>query len=111
MHSQASDVIRMSLERGDLLLCVIIEDAKLKVVGPSNEPVLSWDEAYATNGDFCNFKGLHDGACFMIVDVDAPVVQSGDEPGFGWVEIDGFVGGASSAKSFQPSILIFGATS
>ena len=61
-----------------------------KTVGPSNEPVLSWDEVYATNGDCCNFKGLHDSAYFMIADVDAPVVQSGDELRFSWVEFDGF---------------------
>ena len=62
----------------------------LKTVGPSNEPVLSWDGAYTTSRDFCNFEGLHNSACFMIVDVDAPNVQSSDKSRFGWVEIDGF---------------------
>ena len=73
-----------------MIVRIVIEDTKLEVVGLSNEPVLSWDEVHATNGDFCNFEGLHDSACFMIVDVDAPVVQSSDESRFGWVEIDGF---------------------
>ena len=63
-----------------MIVRIVLEDTKLEVVGPSNEPVLSWDEAYAMNGDFCNFKGLHDSACFVIVNVDAPVVQSDDEP-------------------------------
>ena len=73
-----------------MIVRIVIEDTKLEVVGPSNEPVLSWDEAYAMNGDFCKLKGLHNSACFIIVDVDAPVVQSSDESRFGWVEIDGF---------------------
>ena len=90
MHGQASNIVGVRFKSRNLLVRIVIEDTKLEVIGSSNEPVLSWDEAYATNGDFCNFKGFHDSACFMIVNVDAPVIQSGDEPRFGWVEIDGF---------------------
>ena len=89
MQCQASNVVGVCPKRRDLLLGIVIEDTKLEVVGPSNEPVLLWDEAYAMNGDFYNFKG-HDCAYFMIVDVDDSVEQSSDEPKFCWVEIDGF---------------------
>ena len=49
MYGQASNVVGVCPKRRDLFLGIVIEDTKLEVIGPSNELVLSWDEAYAMN--------------------------------------------------------------
>ena len=70
----------MYLEHDDLLVCVVIEDAKLEVVRATHEPILAHDEAHAAYGVLCNLKQLHKRPSFMIVDVDATVVDACEQP-------------------------------
>lgn len=51
VYCEASYIVRVGLERDDLLVCVVIEDAQLEVVRAGYKPVFSWDELDATNGD------------------------------------------------------------
>jgi hypothetical protein len=80
----------MRLERSDLFVRVVVEHTELEVVAPSDEPVLPRDELDASCWNFRYFKGLDDGACFMVVDVDGAVVETGEEPWLGRVEVDAF---------------------
>ena len=68
---------------------VVVEDAQLVVVGPSNEPVLPRDEFRTSHRDLCNLKRFDQGSCIVVVDVHAAIVQRSEQPGLGWVEIDG----------------------
>ena len=88
MHGQTSNIVRMSFECGDLLVCVVVEDAKLEVVGPSNEPILARNEAHTANRNLSNFKSFDYCASLMVVDVDTAVVKTRNEPGLGWVKVD-----------------------
>ena len=90
MDRQATNVIWVCLESDDLLVCVIIEDSKLKIVRARDEPVLPGDEAHASHRHFCDFESLDKCACFVVIDVDAAVVKTSQEPGFCRVEVDSF---------------------
>lgn len=76
VHCKASYIVRVGLERVDLLVRVIIEDAQLKVVRASNKPVFSGDELDTAHRDGGNFKCLDECAGFMVVDVDGTIVQT-----------------------------------
>ena len=89
VNRETSNIVRMCLEGSDLLVRVVIEDAKLEVVGASNEPVLPRNEAHTTNRNLCDFERFHDCAGFVIVNIDAAIVEACDEPGFSRVEVDG----------------------
>lgn len=69
---------------------VVVEDSNLEVVRARDEPVLSRDEADATNGDLRDLKCLDECACVMIVDVDRAVIETGEDPGFSGMEVDTF---------------------
>jgi hypothetical protein len=88
MDGQAADVIRVGLERMDLLVGVVVEDAELEVVRAGDEPVLAGDEAGAADGDLGDLEGLEDGAGVDVVDLDGAVVEAGEQPGLGRVEVD-----------------------
>ena len=51
VNSEASDVVRMSLEGRHFLVGVVVEDAKLEIVRASDEPVFTGDELDASDGD------------------------------------------------------------
>ena len=69
---------------------MLYENAQLKVVAPHDEQVLACDEFGASNGHFGYLEGFDElGGC-GVVDVDCAVVERGEEPGFGGVEVDGF---------------------
>ena len=55
MDGQAADLVRMSFENGDLLVCVV-EHAKLEVVGPGHEHILARNDADASYGNLGNFE-------------------------------------------------------
>jgi hypothetical protein len=76
MHSETPYVVRVRLEYYDLLVCVVIEDAQLKVVGTSDEPALSSDESTAPHWDLCDFECLHLCTCLMVVYDDRAVIEA-----------------------------------
>jgi len=80
----------MCFKRRNLLVCVVVEDSKLKIVRASNEPVLPGDEFYTPYGDFCDLECLDNGACFMVVDIDRAIIETRNQPGLCWVKIDTF---------------------
>lgn len=88
MHGEASNVIRMGFKRRDLLVGVVVEDAKLVVVRSGNEPVLPRDELGASHRHFSNLEGPYKRASLVVVDVHAAIVKSGQQPWLCRVEID-----------------------
>lgn len=88
MHGQTSDVVGVRFKRDDLLMSVVIEDAKLEVVRARDKPVLAWNEAYATHGHLRDFECLDDRTCLMIVDVHGTVVETCEQPWLRGVEVD-----------------------
>ena len=90
MNSQTSNVIRVRLERSDLFVRVIVEDAQLEVVRTGYKPVLSGNKAHASHRYLCNLECLDESACFMVIDIDASVVQTGQEPWLCRMKIDCF---------------------
>ena len=66
----------MRLKSDDLLVRVIIEDSKLKIVRARDEPILSGDEAHTSHRHFCDFKSLDECACLVVVDVEAAVAKA-----------------------------------
>ena len=55
---QASDVVRVRFEGRNLFVRVIVEDAKLEVVGARDEPVLARNKADASHRNLCDLEGL-----------------------------------------------------
>ena len=80
----------MGFKGRDLFMGVVVEDTQLEVVGAGDEPVLAGDEADAADRYFCDLKGLDQRACFVVVDVDRAVVETGEDPGLGGMEVYAF---------------------
>jgi hypothetical protein len=78
----------MGLERVDLFVGVVVEHPELVVIAACDEPLLAGDEASTPHRDFGDLKGLEDGAGVDVVDLHGPVVETGEQPGLGRVEID-----------------------
>jgi hypothetical protein len=76
MNGETSYVVRMRLECYDLFVCIVIEDAQLKVVGTCNEPALSSDESTAPDWDLGDFECLHQCSCLVIVYVDRTIIET-----------------------------------
>ena len=88
MNGKTSDIIRVGLKRGHLLVRVVVEDSQLEIVRACYEPILAGNESDTSHWNFGNFKGFDKGSCLMIVDIHAPVVQAGQEPWFSRMEVD-----------------------
>lgn len=88
MHGETSDIVWMSFESGDFFVRVVIEDAKLKVVGAGDEPVLARDKFAAANGDFRNLESFDDCACFVVIYVHSAVVETCQKPWLGGMKVD-----------------------
>ena len=88
MHRQASNVVGVSLERGNLFVRVVVEHAQLEIIGASDEPVLAGDKANTSYRDFCDFKGFHQCSCLVVVNVDRPVIKTCEQPWLRWMEVD-----------------------
>jgi hypothetical protein len=90
MDGETADVVRMRLESGDLVVCVVVEDAQLKVVRTGHEPVFARDKPNAAHGHLGDLEGLDERTRGGVVDVDRTVVQAGEQPWLGRVEVDRF---------------------
>ena len=88
MNREASNVVGMRLERGDLFVRIVVEDAQLEVVRARDEPVLARDEAAAAHGDLRDLERLDERARVVVVDVNVAVVEPDEEPWLGGVEVD-----------------------
>ena len=88
MDREAPNVVGVRLERGDLFVRVVVEDAQLEVVRARDEPVLARDEAAAAHGDLRDLERLDERARVVVVDVDVAVVEADEEPWLGGVEVD-----------------------
>jgi len=45
MYGETSDIVGMCLKHSNLVMCIVIEDAQLKVVRPGYKPVVVCDKA------------------------------------------------------------------
>lgn len=88
MDGKTSNVVGMRLEGGNLLVCVVIEDAQLEVVRASNEPVFARDELDASYRNLSDLERLDQCASFVVVDVDCAIVETGEQPGFRRMKVD-----------------------
>jgi hypothetical protein len=61
VDDDASDVIWMSFERGDLLRGVVIVDSQLKVIRATDDPVLPSNKATSANRYIGEFEGFDNG--------------------------------------------------
>jgi hypothetical protein len=80
VHGETSYIIRVSLERGDLLMRIVIEDTQLEVVRASNKPVFSGNKFNTAYRNSRDLESLHKCASFVVVDVDGAVVQTCKQP-------------------------------
>ena len=69
MDDYGANVVRVRLERGDLLRGIVVVDTNGEVIRATNDPVLPCDEATGANGDICKLKGLDYGLCFIGPDI------------------------------------------
>lgn len=88
MDGQTPYVVRVGLERRDLLVCIVVEDAQLEVVRAGHEPVLARDKTHAAYGHLGDLEGLDERAAVAVVDVHGAVVEAGEQPRLGRVKID-----------------------
>jgi hypothetical protein len=82
MHAYCSNVIRVCFKRRDLFCSIVIEDAELKVIGASDDPVLASDEAAGADGYVGYLKGFDSGAGFVGPNVNMARVERGEDPWF-----------------------------
>nr|POF00933.1 phosphatidylglycerol/phosphatidylinositol transfer protein [Quercus suber] len=75
MHNDGTDVIRMCLEGGDLLIGVVVVDAQLEVIATAYNPVFPSDEATSANGHIGELEGLDDRLRLVRPDVDMAAVK------------------------------------
>ena len=90
MHGKTSDVVRVCLKGRDLFMRVIVEDPELEVVGACDKPVLAGNEANAADRHLRDLERLDQCAGVMIIDVDCAVVETGEDPGLGGMEVYAF---------------------
>jgi hypothetical protein len=76
MNGETPYIVRMCLECYDLFMCIVIEDAQLKVVGACNEPALPSDESTAPDWDLGDFECLHQCSRLVIVYVDRAIIET-----------------------------------
>ncbi len=82
VYGNRTNVIGVGLEAGDLLGSIVVDNAQLEIVRPSDNPVLPRDEATSSNRDIGQFKGLDGGSCFVGPDVNVAAVKRGKDPWF-----------------------------
>jgi hypothetical protein len=82
VYRNGTDIIRMSLEAGDLFRRIVIDDAQLKVVRASNDPVLASHETTGTDGHIGELKRLDRRARFVGPDVHVAAVERREDPWF-----------------------------
>lgn len=68
----------MGLKRDDFFVRIVIEDAELKVVRTSDEPVFTRNELDTTDRDVGHFERLHQSARLVVVDVHRAIVEAGE---------------------------------
>lgn len=69
-------------------MCVVVEDAQLKVIRSSNKPIFPSDKLDAPNWNFRHFKRFDDSTRVMIVDVDGAIVETCNQPWLSRMEVD-----------------------
>ena len=74
MYGEATDVVGVCLERGDLFMCVVVEGAQVEIIRASNEPLFPRDKVDASYRNLGHFESLDESARFGIVDVYDAVV-------------------------------------
>lgn len=74
VNCEASNIIRMGLERGDLLVRVVVEDPKLEIIRAGDKPVLTRDEAAAADGNLRYLERFNESARLVVIDVHSAII-------------------------------------
>lgn len=90
MHGKTSNVVWVGFECRDFFVCVVIEHAKLEVVGACDEPVLARNKFAAPDGNLGHLERLDDGACLVVIYVHGAIVETGQKPWLSGMEVDAF---------------------
>ncbi len=61
MDDNASNVVWMRFEGGDLLGGVVVVDSQLKVIRATYDPILTSDETASADRDICELEGFDNG--------------------------------------------------
>lgn len=70
MDSNSSDVVGMSFKLRNLLRGVVVIYSNLEVIGATNNPVFTCDEATSSDGDLCELKRLDGLLSFIGPNID-----------------------------------------
>jgi hypothetical protein len=82
MDSYCANVIGVCFKASNLLRSIVVQDAQLKVVRTSDNPILPCDETTSANRYISKLECLNCAACFVGPDVDMATIQSGKDPWF-----------------------------
>ncbi len=89
VDDDGADVVRMGLERRDLLARVVVIDAQLEVVRAANDPVLARNEAASADGHFAELEALDDLLRLVGPDVSRAAIETREDPWLLRVKVDG----------------------
>ena len=88
MNDDCANVIRVSLERCDLLRGVIVVYSQLEVIGAADNPVLARNETSSSNRDIGELECLDDCLRLEGPNVCVAAVKSGEDPWLCRMKVD-----------------------
>ena len=74
MNRQTPNVVWVCLEAGNLLRRIVVQNAQLKVVRPSNNPIFPRNKAAGTHRYIGELECLNSASCFVGPDVNMAAV-------------------------------------
>jgi hypothetical protein len=87
---ETANVIGMSFKFLDFFHGIVVEYSHSHVIRGSDKPLFSRDKLGASDWEFRDFKGLDATSGFIVPDHDNTGIESGEDPWFGRVQVDGF---------------------
>ncbi len=90
MDLDVANIVGMRLKVFDFFHGVVIVNPETHIVGRRHKPLFPRDKFGASDGEFGNLKRLYVGAGFIVPNGNIARVESGEGPGFGGVDVNGF---------------------
>ena len=81
VHCDVANVVRVLLDRLDLLRRVVVEDAEQVVTGADDDPLFASDEFSTTHGRVCDLDRADLRLRVVVVDHDCAPVEGREHPG------------------------------
>jgi len=80
MDSYCAYIIWVGLKASNFLRSVVVQNPQLKVVRPSNNPILSRNKATCANRYIGELECFNSASCFVGPDVNVATVESSEDP-------------------------------